>query len=209
MNHQKIIYLTIAALLIGAGFFPLATYAFSFDSNRPPDGPSPLIYSVTWDNYDEVCAGYLVGTWRIQDVNDTWFGPTHPSTTLSITNETIALPEGSYDGTKPICDPGEFDEGSSAITSLSGSFLITAAVAATGAISIPTSTASTFLANISNQLSDLGTLAVLVLAISLTLVFWVIKKIIDVVRFDDEKEADVEYRAEKAMRRTDELLKRK
>lgn len=46
---------------------------------------------------------------------------------------------------------------------------------------VPTSTASTFLANVSSQIADVGTLAVVGLAAGIPLAFYVIRRLIGLV----------------------------
>jgi len=205
-TKEKILYLSVAALLIGVGFFPLPTFAFTSSYNRPPDGPSPLIFSVTWDSYDEICQGYLVGTWRVQDADGLWYGSIHPSTTLSVVDETIALSPGEYGALAVQCDPGEFDEGASGVGDIGGGMFTITAAAASGAITIPTSTASSFLGNLTSQLGDLGTILMLAFAASMPLFFYVAHKFIDLLDFSDVEDRILKERSRKAMAKTDQLL---
>jgi hypothetical protein len=57
----------------------------------------------------------------------------------------------------------------------------TAETAATPLFTVPTSTASTFLSNVSQTLTDSGLLSIITVAIGLPLAFWLIKQVMGLI----------------------------
>jgi len=216
MRKQKLFFLGLAALLITAGFFPPSAFAFTYTPNRPPDGPSP--YSATIDGsgltpYErcgQIVTEYpLLGYWRVAESEfETYTSPEYPSTTAS-TDFSVPLDVGTYGPPALLClldldgEPywGEGDL-------LADGFNITEAPpapAATGAITMPTGTASAFLANLSSQLSDPGLTLVIAGVVFLSMIWYIIAFIIGLFKWDKEGR-EIKERADRAMKKTDELL---
>lgn len=70
---------------------------------------------------------------------------------------------------------------------------------------VPTSTATQLLANVTSQLSDVGTLTVVVLAAGIPLAFYVIRRLIGLIPGNDSKLKDLEFGVWKLTKDTENL----
>jgi hypothetical protein len=169
--------------LVATAIFVLPAFAFGATTYvRTPTGSSitsPVSISFTADDFlTEVCPNYPdAQTWAIGILDniggDDRTGDFVPSSTLS-NSYVVNLPVG-YEAldVETICD---LDNN---LTIGSGFTIISAS--SQPMFTVPTTTATDLTANITSQLGDVGTLALIVIVASIPLAFYVIKKIISLI----------------------------
>ena len=164
------------------------------DYSRSPSGSgdilSPVSVNVIADNFSDF-AEDMIGAnyWGIYIGNILPYPDSEcvPSSTLSLSHN-FDLVDGKYEtiatfGSANLltCNIEDAEFGYVLEQNYDGIFTIISASLSTAMFEVPTTTASDLTANITSQLGDTGTLALIVIVASIPLAFYVIKKIIGLV----------------------------
>lgn len=198
---KKYILLTIAWTATAFALFWAANAFAAVSYERAPAGidiTSPVTFSITLDDYGDIgptctsTANYWTIDASTYDYADTFYLLDVVASTTLLNDFVFDLPEGDYIEVELGClfaVPTTQEQAASywvdgqAIEDNGGEiiFTITSAALLEAMFTVPTSTATDVLANVTSTLGDTGFLALLAIAAAIPLVFYVARGIISLV----------------------------